>query len=79
MQAIRELRNGPDLPGSRQRDDIMQGVRVLHVARHGRRGWHFILFRAIEPRRIEVARILHDSMDLQRHSLPPKDEPQRRG
>ena len=36
MQAIGELANGADVPGSRARDEIMSGLRILHVARRGR-------------------------------------------
>jgi toxin ParE1/3/4 len=67
MQAIGELANGPDVPGSRARDEIVPGLRSLHVARRGRRGRHFLLYRAVEGRIIEIGRILHDQMDLQRH------------
>jgi toxin ParE1/3/4 len=37
------------------------------VAREGRRGRHFVLFRAGPEQTIEVLRILHDAMDLSRH------------
>jgi toxin ParE1/3/4 len=73
VQAIGELANGPDVAGSKARDDIMPGLRALHVARHGRRGRHFLLYRAVEGR-IEIGRILHDQMDLQRHLPFPTDE-----
>lgn len=52
------------------RDGILKGLCSLHVARQGRKGRHFIMFR-LAPRAsgnlIEVLRILHDSMDLPRH------------
>jgi toxin ParE1/3/4 len=67
--AIRELARGPDLRGSKSRDDIMPGLRMLHVARRGRPGRHLLLYRILEPRIIEIGRILHDSMDFQRHPL----------
>jgi toxin ParE1/3/4 len=67
--AIRELAQGPDLRGSRRRDDIMPGLRMLHVARHGRPGRHFLLYRILDPRIIEIGRILHDSMDARLHPL----------
>jgi toxin ParE1/3/4 len=67
VQAIGELADGPDVVGSRTRDEIMPGLRTLHVARHGRRGSHFLMYR-ISPRgAIEIVRILHDRMDIQRH------------
>jgi len=72
VQAIGELAKGPDVPGSRARNEIMPGLRTLHVARHGRRGRHFLLYRAVEDGIIEIGRILHDQMDLKRHlPFPP--------
>jgi toxin ParE1/3/4 len=49
----------------------------MHVTRNGRKGRHFVLFRAdadadAVSRQIDVLRILHDSMDLARHR--PADE-----
>jgi toxin ParE1/3/4 len=74
IRAIGELANGPDVPGSRSRDEIMPGLRTLHVARHGRRGRHVLLYRIVEGRIIEIGRILHDQMDLERHLPFPTDE-----
>lgn len=64
--ALTALLAGPDVPGSAARDEIMPGLRSLHVARQGRKGRHFILYRA-SAGAIEVVRILHDAMDLARH------------
>jgi toxin ParE1/3/4 len=75
VRAISELANGPDLAGSRARDEIMPGLRTLHVARHGRRGRHFLPYRIAKGQIIEVGRILRDQMDLRRHLPFPKDEP----
>ena len=74
VQAIGELANGPDIAGSKARDEIMRGLRTLHIARRGRRGRHFLLYRVATERIIEIGRILHDSMDLQRHLPPANDE-----
>ncbi len=63
-----ELCEGPLLPGSGSADEIEPGLRLLHVARHGRNGRHIVFYRAdAEDTRIIVARLLHDSMDLPRH------------
>jgi toxin ParE1/3/4 len=67
VTTIGALGGGPDLPGAKLRDDIMPGLRILHVARHGRRGRHFVMYRVSGDLIIEIARILHDQMDLQRH------------
>lgn len=74
VQAISKLGNGPDVAGSRIRGEIGDGLRTLHVARHGRRGRHLLLYRVAAGQTIEIARILHDSMDLQRHLPPESDE-----
>jgi toxin ParE1/3/4 len=66
LQAIGELRRGPNPLGSRAREEIMPGFRTLHVARRGRRGRHFLLYRVVEGRTVEIVRIMHEQMDLQR-------------
>jgi len=69
---MREFAAGPDVLGSRARDDISPGLRTLDVARRGRRGRHFLLYRATADLEIEILRILHDAMELRRH-LPPAE------
>lgn len=71
--AVRELRAGPALTGVKVRDDISAGILTRHVARKGRKGRHFLMFRVFDRERhvIDVLRILHDAMDLQRHA--PED------
>ena len=69
--ALAALHSGPDVPGSASRDEILPGLRTLHVARQGGRGRHFIMYRALGGEVIEVVRILHDAMDLARH-IPPE-------
>jgi len=71
-RAIEALEDGPDVLGARARDDIQPGIRILHVARQGRAGRHFVVFRATGSD-IDVLRLLHDSMDLPRH-LPASNE-----
>jgi toxin ParE1/3/4 len=74
VQAIGELADGPDVAGSKARDEIMAGIRTLRVARRGRRGSHFLMYRAARNGTIEVVRILHDRMDLRRHVPSAPDE-----
>jgi toxin ParE1/3/4 len=83
-QAVRDIGADPERPGSKERPEIMiQGARTYHLE-FSRRGAsslkvkgprHFLLYRRREDGAIEVARILHDGRDLQRH-LP---EEYRRG
>jgi toxin ParE1/3/4 len=69
LEALSALDAGPDVLGSIAREEIRPNLRT-HVARRGRRGRHFIMYRAAQDHVIEVVRILHDAMDLARH-LPP--------
>ena len=70
LEALAALEQGPMAPGSISRENFFPRARVLHVARNGRRGRHFIVYRESKNAVIEVIRILHDAMDLARH-LPP--------
>lgn len=74
--ALQDLAKGPSMTGVRPREDIGPGIHTLHVARHGRKGRHFVVFRIVpspDTSIIEVLRLLHDSMDLPRH-LPAANE-----
>ena len=57
------------------REDIGLGISTFHVARHGRKGRHFVVFKVAPQQTIEVLRLLHDSMDLARHVSPGNDQP----
>lgn len=64
--AIVALTAGPTTVGARHRRDIGTGLFTLHVARGGRKGRHFVLFRVRpdeQQRQIEVLRLLHVAMD----------------
>ena len=68
--ALNDLAAGPTVVGAKKRDDILRGLFTLHVARKGRKGRHFVMFRfgrAPDRDVIEVLRLLHGAMDLQRH------------
>lgn len=72
--ALEALHKGPETIGVKSRDDIMKGLLSLHVARQGRKGRHFIMFRVASGSHIEVLRILHDSMDLPRHLRDERED-----
>jgi toxin ParE1/3/4 len=67
LRAIAELGRRPNVAGSKARDEIMPGLRTLHVARHGRRGGHVLLYRVVDGWGIEIGRMFHEQMDLPRH------------
>jgi len=69
--AIEALTDGPMVPGAKASDEIGRGLLTLHVARDGHKGRHFVLFQIgcdDEKAVIEVLRLLHDAMDLARHT-----------
>jgi toxin ParE1/3/4 len=75
--ALRELAHGPAIIGVGRREDIGPGIHTLHVARKGRKGRHFVVFRvdsSCSENVIDVLRLLHDSMDLPHH-LTAANEP----
>lgn len=74
INALRE--DGPETIGVKEREEIGPGIFALHAARHKRKASHFLVFRVLEIRTIEILRILHDRMDLARH-IPPLQEPPR--
>ena len=75
-QALRDVEADPERPGSKERPDLMtKGARTYHLEFSRSRvsgssvkePRHFLLYRRLDDGVIEVARILHDTRDLQRH------------
>jgi toxin ParE1/3/4 len=73
--ALQALTDGPEILGSKLRDDIEPDIKTLHVARLGRKGRHFVVFRVGADHAIDVLRLLHDSMELSRHLPAANDSP----
>ena len=67
LDALRSLQDGPTVIGAKNLSGIPPELKVLHVARKGKRGRHFIVFDDAMDGQIQVLRILHDSMDIQSH------------
>ena len=74
--ALKALNDGPTVIGVKKRPEIGIDICTLHVARNGRKGRHFVMFRvgSTQENVIDVLRLLHDSMDLERH-IPPQELP----
>ena len=74
--ALKDLTAGPEILGVKKRSEIDANILILHVARKGRKGRHFILFRVNKQENnvIDVLRLLHDNMDIERH-LPSVETP----
>jgi toxin ParE1/3/4 len=73
VDALRE--KGPKTIGVKAREEIGPGIFTLHAARHKRKASHFLVFRFLEPRTVEILRILHDQMDLARHVSQGQEPP----
>jgi toxin ParE1/3/4 len=70
VSALASLADGPTPLNWKARDEIVSGLRSLHVGQRGRRARHVVFFRQGVDNVVEVLRILHDAMDPARH-IPP--------
>ena len=80
VQAIQDVANDPLRPGCIARPELSHGAFTYHlqfsrdrIDSHSdrvRKPRHLILFRLDDTGCLEIARVLHDSMELWRH-LPP--------
>jgi toxin ParE1/3/4 len=75
-QAIRDIATDPERPGSKERPELSRGARTYHLRFSRERARasgsvrtprHFLLYRRRDDGAIEVARVLHDVRDLERH------------
>ena len=70
LEALIQLRLGPEVPGARPRPELGLRLYTLNAARLGKPSRHFLLYRPRDGRVIEILRVLHQSMDIERH-VPP--------
>ena len=80
VQALQDISADPDRPGSVARPEIMvQGARTYHLefsrtrvqGERVKTPRHFLLYRRLNERVIEVGRVLHDARDLTRNLPKP--------
>lgn len=80
VTALRDLSADPERIGSMPRPELGKDLRSYHL-RHSReraattgemirKPRHLTLYRHMQPEVIEIVRVLHDAMELERH-LPP--------
>lgn len=67
LLAIDALRSVPWPLDAKARSELGAGIHTLHVARQGRKGRHFVVYRMLDQSNLDVLRFLHDSMDLAKH------------
>ena len=68
--AFEDLVRNSSSPRSRARDDIRPGIRTLHLARRGQPARHLVVYRVAPDGTVQIVRVLHDTMDLRRHTPP---------
>jgi toxin ParE1/3/4 len=66
-EALEELADDPQTPRSKQRPEIHVDARTMHLGGRGRRARHLFLYRIKDNRFVDIARLLHDSMELDQH------------
>jgi len=74
IQAIEDIAENPERPGSNPRDGLVAGGRTYHLWHSRdrvdkavgsvRKPRHFLIFRINAGGEVEIGRVLHDSMDL---------------
>jgi toxin ParE1/3/4 len=73
--AMRQMASDPNGVSTRNRNEILHGVRSFHIC-HARardlaptvkRPPHVIYYRAIRPGLVEIVRVLHERMEPSRH------------
>ena len=84
VQAMVDVADDPERPGSAAREEIVSSARTYHLFHSRnrvdgptdrvRRPRHFLVYRVTEKGKIEIGRLLHDSMDLPAH-LPSEYKP----
>lgn len=83
-QALRDLRDDPYRPGSKERPEIGKNIRSYHTSLSRERAGsgvksprHFVLYFLPHDDEVVISRILHDSRDLARH-VPSRHRKQAR-
>lgn len=84
VRAILDVVADPQRPGCQPRPELAPGAMTFHLLRSRdhvpnatgrvRQPRHFLLFRIAADGCLEIGRVLHDSMDLERH-LPDEYRP----
>ncbi|EJW10712.1 hypothetical protein A33M_4113 [Rhodovulum sp. PH10] len=70
--AFRAIAADPKAPPTRDRSDLLPGLRSLHL-RHAERApgvkhpVHVVFYRSADTETIEIVRVLHDRMEPRRH------------
>jgi toxin ParE1/3/4 len=75
---LTELAANPFLIGSTERRDIGTNLWSGHIARDGRKGRHFVIYRIPKSKNqkiVDVLRVLHDSMDIVQPRGPSEKMP----
>jgi toxin ParE1/3/4 len=66
-EALARIGADPEAAPARTRPEFGKGLWTLHIGRRGKAARHLFAYRLRADGVIDVARLLHDAMDLSRH------------
>jgi toxin ParE1/3/4 len=66
-QALADVAADPHHHNARHRPEIHPDARTFHISRRGKPARHFLLYRITAEHYVDIGRLLHDSMELNRH------------
>lgn len=72
--ALCDIASNPLHRRSKPRPELAPDARVFHLTRPGSKARHLFVYRPADEGVIDVARLLHDAMDLKQH-LPDDYQP----
>lgn len=72
--ALGDLKEGPENPLVRRRENLPSGVFLMPIRRRGVAARHLLICQAGDGRQINVLRVLHDAMDLPNHLIGLHEE-----
>jgi len=67
-RALAEIAASPCAWPAQHRPEIHRDARVFHIGRRGKPARHLFLYRISGEEFVDIGRLLHDSMDIRRHS-----------
>lgn len=66
-KTLNEIAEAHDQPPAKQRPELMPNVWVRPIRKPGQHARHMLIYRVTNDGTIEIGRLLHDAMDIERH------------
>ncbi|QOV88956.1 type II toxin-antitoxin system RelE/ParE family toxin [Humisphaera borealis] len=65
--ALSAIERDPTAPPARLRPELRKGIWTRHIGRRGHNARHLFVYRIKRNGDVDIARFLHDAMDITRH------------